>query len=179
MEICSSLGLKMIIEIKKGTETLEVKKKLSGKQFQIVFPSRYFPSPSIQKNFLQTLMKFHGYLSLNLFMAPSHSFDFVLKAKNHLWLTARKKVANYSLAFTTPPPLLRQCSVLFQDPWSDIQTICNNVVCELFANPNYEFFFLLLFQTAQYLKNLFSSYDLYDKALVCCYFPSVIYQVTP
>ena len=37
----------------------------------------------------------------------------------------------------------------------------------------------LLFQTAQYLKNLFSSYHLYDKALVCCYFPSVIYQVTP
>lgn len=32
-------------------------------------------------------------------------------------------------------------------------------------------------ETAQYLKNLFSSYHLYDKALVCCYFPSVIYQV--
>ena len=35
-----------------------------------------------------------------------------------------------------------------------------------------------LIQTAQYLKNLFSSYQLHDKALVCCYFPGVIYQVS-
>lgn len=34
-----------------------------------------------------------------------------------------------------------------------------------------------LFQTALFLKNLFSSYQLYDKALVCCCYPSVIYQV--
>jgi len=32
-------------------------------------------------------------------------------------------------------------------------------------------------ETAQYLKNLFSSYQLHNKALVCCYFPGVIYQV--
>lgn len=32
-------------------------------------------------------------------------------------------------------------------------------------------------ETAQYLKNLFLSYQLYDKALVCCYFPNVIYNV--
>lgn len=32
-------------------------------------------------------------------------------------------------------------------------------------------------ETAELLKNLFSSYQLYDKALVCCCFPGVIYQV--
>lgn len=32
-------------------------------------------------------------------------------------------------------------------------------------------------ETAQYLKNLFSSYQLYDRALVCSYFPGVIYKV--
>ena len=47
---------------------------------------------------------------------------------------------------------------------------------------NFAQFFLVLFyclfQTAQFLKNLFSSYQLYDKALVCCSFPGVIYQVS-
>ncbi|XP_074605932.1 glycerophosphodiester phosphodiesterase 1-like [Acropora palmata] len=32
-------------------------------------------------------------------------------------------------------------------------------------------------ETALFLKNLFSSYQLYDKALVCCCYPSVIYQI--
>ena len=51
--------------------------------------------------------------------------------------------------------------------------MCSKIVLFL----TFDVILVYLIQTAQYLKSVFSSYQLHDKALVCCYFPGVIYQV--